>query len=275
VQATPAWTPPAGTLGGIIDEAYQRAAQLRSDRAALERAATAAGRAGVPSFEGALRRSNVTVIAEVKRRSPSKGWINSEISAASQARSYEEGGAAAISVLTEPRHFGGSNDDLMNVRAAVRVPVLKKDFHVDPIQLIEAKALGASAALLIVRALAPDTLSQLSTAATDLGLELLFEVRDRIELDRALEAGARIIGVNNRNLETLVIDPTTAERLIAEIPADRVAIGESGVSGRSDVERLAQIGADAVLVGSAVSAAKDPVAAVRELSAVKRVSRGA
>jgi indole-3-glycerol phosphate synthase len=273
VQATPAWTPPAGTLGGIIDEAYQRAARLRSDRVALERAAAVAR--GVPSLEAALRGSNVGVIAEVKRRSPSKGWINSEIGAAAQARSYEEGGAAAISVLTEPRHFGGSNEDLTNVRAAVRVPVLKKDFHVDPIQLIEAKALGASAALLIVRALSPDTLSQLSETGTELELELLFEVRDRIELDRALEAGARVIGVNNRNLETLVIDPTTAQRLIAEIPADRIAIGESGVSGRSDVERLAEAGADAVLVGSAVSAAKDPVEAVRELSAVKRRSRGA
>ena len=273
MQATPAWTPPAGTLGGIINEAYQRAATLRGDRAALERAVAAAG--PVPSFEGALRRSVVSVIAEVKRRSPSKGWINSEIGAAVQARSYEQGGAAAISVLTEPEHFGGSNADLMEVRAAVRLPILKKDFHVDPVQLVEAKALGASAALLIVRALAPESLSRLSATGTELGLELLFEVRDRIELDRALEAGARIIGVNNRNLETLVIDPTTAERLIGEIPADRIAIGESGVSGRSDVERLARSGADAVLVGSAVSAAEDPSAAVRELSSVKRVGRDA
>lgn len=271
MQATPAWTPPAGTLGGIIGEAHQRAERLRPDRGALERAAAAVG--AVPSFEGSLRRSVVSVIAEVKRRSPSKGWINPEISAAAQARSYEQGGAAAISVLTEPAHFGGSNEDLTGVRSAVRVPILKKDFHVDPVQLIEAKALGASAALLIVRALPPDTLSQLSAAGADIGLELLFEVRDRIELDRALEAGARIIGVNNRNLETLVIDPTTAEHLIAEIPADRIAIGESGVSGRPDVERLARSGADAVLVGSAVSAASDPVAAVRELSGVKRVGR--
>jgi len=273
VQATPAWIPPAGTLGGIISEAYERAARLRHDRDALERAAAAVG--GVPSFEESLRRSVVGVIAEVKRRSPSKGWINSDISAPAQARAYEQGGAAAISVLTESAHFGGSNEDLTKVRDAVRVPILKKDFHVDPIQLVEAKALGASAALLIVRALAPDTLSRLSATGAELGLELLFEVRDRAELDRALEAGARVIGVNNRNLETLVIDPATAERLIAEIPPDRVAIGESGVSGRSDVERLAQSGADAVLVGSAVSAAADPIGAVRELSDVKRVSRGA
>jgi indole-3-glycerol phosphate synthase len=273
VQATPAWTPPAGTLGGIISEAQQRATALQRDRGALERAAAAAG--PVPSFAGALRQSVVSVIAEVKRRSPSKGWINSGISAAAQARSYESGGAAAISVLTEREHFGGSNEDLMEVRSAVRVPVLKKDFHVDPIQLVEAKALGASAALLIVRALAPETLAQLSAAGTELGLELLFEVRDRIELSRAMEAGARIIGVNNRNLETLVIDPTTAERLINEIPADCIAIGESGVSDRSDVERLARAGADAVLVGSVVSAAEDPTAAVRDLSSVKRVARGA
>jgi indole-3-glycerol phosphate synthase len=273
VQATPAWTPPAGTLGGIINEAHLRAERLRQDRGALERAAAAVG--AVPSFEGSLRRSAVSVIAEVKRRSPSKGWINSEISAAAQARSYEQGGAAAISVLTESAHFGGSNDDLTTVRDAVRVPILKKDFHVDPVQLIEARALGASAALLIVRALSPDTLLRLSETGADFGLELLFEVRDRAELDRALEAGARVIGVNNRNLETLVIDPTTAERLIAEIPADRIAIGESGVSGRADVERLARSGADAVLVGSAVSAASDPVAAVRALSGVERVARDA
>ena len=273
MQATPAWTPPAGTLGGIINEAYQRAATLRRDRDALERAAATAG--PVPSFEEALRQSVVSVIAEVKRRSPSKGWINSEIGAAAQARSYEQGGAAAISVLTEPAHFGGSNADLTEVRAAVRLPILKKDFHVDPVQLVEAKALGASAALLIVRALAPESLRRLGATGTDLGLELLFEVRDRVELDRALEAGARIIGVNNRNLETLVIDPATAERLIGEIPADRIAIGESGVSGRSDVERLARSGADAVLVGSVVSAAEDPSAAVRELSSVKRVARDA
>jgi len=271
VQATPAWTPPAGTLGGIISEAYQRAERLNRDRGALDRAAAAA--AAAPSLEAALRGGAVSVIAEVKRRSPSKGWINSEIAAAAQARCYEQGGAAAISVLTEPAHFGGSNEDLTSVRAAVSVAVLKKDFHVDPIQLVEAKALGASAALLIVRALAPEALSRLSAAGKELGLELLFEIRDRLELDRALEAGARIIGVNNRNLETLEIDPTRAERLMAEISADVIAIAESGVSARSDVERMARSGADAVLVGSAVSSASDPVAAVRELSGVKRVAR--
>ena len=271
MQATPAWTPPAGTLGGIVSEAYQRAERLRRDRGALERAAAAVG--PVPPFEVSLRRAFVSVIAEVKRRSPSKGWIKSDIGAATQARNYELGGAAAISVLTEPAHFGGSNDDLTDVRAAVRLPILKKDFHVDPVQLVEAKALGASAALLIVRALSPDALSRLAITGAELGLELLFEVRDRGELDRALEAGARIIGVNNRNLETLVIDPTTAERLITAIPADRIAIGESGVSDREGVERLARSGADAVLVGSAVSAADDPTAAVRKLSDVQRVER--
>ena len=271
MQATPAWSPPAGTLGGIIAEAHQRAERLQRDCGALERAAASAP-AG-PSFEKALCRATVGVIAEVKRRSPSKGWINSEISAAAQARAYEQGGAAAISVLTEPAHFGGSNDDLTSVRAAVQVPVLKKDFHVHPVQLIEAKALGASAALLIVRALSPDSLRRLAATGNELGLELLFEVRDQIELDRALEAGARIVGVNNRNLETLIIDPATAERLMGKIPPDRVAIGESGVSERADVERLARAGADAVLVGSVVSAAADPVAAVRELSDVQRVAR--
>lgn len=219
------------------------------------------------------RDAGVSVIAEVKRRSPSKGWINADITAAEQAKAYERGGAAAISVLTEPAHFGGSNDDLIAVRSAVRIPALKKDFHVDTIQLIQARALSASAALLIARALGPSDLPTMMEAARRLGLETIVEIRDEDELLRALDAGATIIGVNNRNLETLEIDPRTSERLIPKIPANVVAIAESGVTGRADVERVATIGADAVLVGSAISAAADPSFAVRALSGVPRVAR--
>ena len=213
------------------------------------------------------------IIAEIKRRSPSKGWIQPSIAAGDQGSAYQAGGAAAISVLTEPVHFGGSPEDLIDVRARVGIPVLKKDFHIDPIQLVEAKALGASAALLIVRALSPDALRRMADAGRSLGLELLIEVRNDEELARALDVGAEVVGVNNRNLETLVIEPGTAERMLELIPSSVVAVAESGVASRSDVERFARHGADAVLVGSVVSAADDPTGAVRALAGVERVHR--
>ena len=271
MQASPVWTPPIGTLGGIVAEARARAAHLREREAEL--ASAAAVVLPPPSLLSALSARNVAVIAEVKRRSPSKGWINAELRAIHQAQAYEAGGAAAISVLTEPKHFGGSPDDVVAVREAVTVPVLKKDFHIDPIQLLEAKAVGASAALLIVRALSPRAFRDMIATANELALEVLVEVRDENELSRALEAGATMVGVNNRNLETLVIDPTTCERILGAIPSSVIAVAESGIAGRADVERLARAGADAVLIGSAVSAADDPAAAVRDLSTVPRVAR--
>jgi indole-3-glycerol phosphate synthase len=271
VQAFPAWTPPSGTLGRIVAEAYGRADALRASETDLDRRAAAAPPA--PSLRAALRRPSVAVIAEVKRRSPSKGWINPELSAAEQAVAYEQGGAAAVSILTEPAHFGGSAEDLVAVRERVSIPVLKKDFHVDPIQLLEAKAIGASAALLIARALAPDALVGMLTAARELALEVIVEIRDDDELRRALDAGADIVGINNRNLETLVIDHNRSAELLRCIPPKVIGIAESGVSARADVERVAAVGADAVLVGSVLSAASDPVAAVRAIAGVPRVDR--
>lgn len=272
MQASSVWTAPKGTLGGIVSEARERVDELRRRVAELERAAAAASRA--PSFAASLRRTQVAVIAEVKRRSPSKGWINADISAPEQAAAYEQGGAAAISVLTEPKHFGGSIGDFVAVRDAVHIPVLKKDFHIDPIQLLEAKAIGASAALLITRALPPDELPRLIEYARAIDLEVLVEVRDAEELKRALDAGAAIVGINNRNLETLAIDPENSERLLSLIPIEVAAIAESGVGRPADVERYARAGADAVLVGSAISAAPDPAAMVRELASVERIGRG-
>jgi indole-3-glycerol phosphate synthase len=271
VQASSVWTPPGGTLGGIVAEARQRADALRAQRDEL----TARARAvpAVPGFAAALRRSSVAVIAEVKRRSPSKGWIKADISAPDQAASYQAGGAAAISVLTEPAHFGGSLDDLRAVRSRVQIPALKKDFHVDTVQLLEAKAEGASAALLIARALSPDDLVRMSDFAREIALEVLVEIRDEEELRRAIGARAQVIGINNRNLETLVIDASTSERLLAAIPPSVIAVAESGVQSRADVERYAAAGADAVLVGSAISASGDPTAAVRDLASVPRVGR--
>ena len=272
MQASSAWTAPGGTLGRIVAEARERVQALHARESELVRAAEHAGPA--PSFARALRANTVGVIAEVKRRSPSKGWINANISAADQARAYERGGAVAISVLTEPAHFGGSVADLEAVRDAVHLPALKKDFHVDPLQLVEARAVGASAALLIARALAPSELVALVGTARALALEVLVEIRDEAELDRALGAGATIVGINNRNLETLEIDPATSERLLARIPESVVAIAESGVSSRADVERVARAGAHGVLVGSAISKSSDPAAAVAELSGVARARRG-
>lgn len=266
------WTAPEGTLGQLVAEARRRAAELAGRRAHLERLADGAPPA--PSFAESLRGTDVAVIAEVKRRSPSKGAINARMSAPAQAAAYESGGAAALSILTEPVHFGGADEDLAGARRAVGIPLLKKDFHVDPLQLVQAKALGAAAALLIARALSPARLDEMVRAADALGLEVLVEVRDEAELQRAMDAGARLIGVNNRDLETLQIDPATSARLIPRIPADLIAVYESGVSGIEDVRAASRLGTDAVLVGSSVSAAADPSHAVRTLTGVTRLPRG-
>ena len=226
-----------------------------------------------PSLAAALRGKDVAIIAEVKRRSPSKGDINPTLEAAEQAREYESGGARGVSVLTEGAHFGGSPEDFEEVREAVSVPLLKKDFHVDPLQLLEARVLRASALLLIARALNPALLIELASFAKDLGLEVLVEVRDERELDSALQTSAQLIGVNSRNLETLVMDPTVCERIIPLVPADRIAIYESGVKDRRDIDVAAKLGADAVLVGSVVSAAPSPSSAVRGLTGVPRMAR--
>jgi len=273
VQAPTLWNPPSGTLGRIVDETRERVAALRSQRCALESAVRTA-RPG-PSFLDALMAgTDVSVIAEVKRRSPSKGAINATIDAGAQARAYRDGGARAISVLTEGAHFGGSAEDLEEIRAVVAIPLLKKDFHIDPLQVLEARALRASALLLIARALAPNALADLAAVAREFGIEPLIEVRDERELAAAIDAGARAIGVNSRNLETLAMDPSVCARIIPLIPADRVAVFESGVASRADVERAASLGATAVLVGSALSTAPSPIEAVRQLTGVARVPRG-
>jgi indole-3-glycerol phosphate synthase len=224
----------------------------------------------VPSFSRALRGTDVGIIAEIKRRSPSRGEIRPGIPAVDQAEAYKRGGAAAVSVLTELVHFGGKLEDLEAVSDSLGIPALRKDFHVDVTQLFEAKAAGASAALLIARAVTPRVLRNLIVSARHMRLESLVEVRDEAELELALSAGAEIIGVNNRDLETLEIDETTCARLIPLIPRDRIAIAESGMATRADVEAAAAAGADAALVGSAVSAADDPTAAVRSLVGVPR-----
>lgn len=266
MQAISAWEPPTGVLGELNAAAAGRAEALRGDAAGLERRARDAG--PVPPFAAALLADRVTVIAEVKRRSPSKGDIAPGLSAAEQSAAYATGGAAALSILTEPTRFGGSEADLRAARLATRVPLLKKDFHVAPLQVLEARALGASALLLIARGLHPTALRELATLAHDVGLETLVEIRDERELDAALAAEARVIGVNNRNLETLVIDLAVGEALVPRIPGHVPAVFESGIHGAAEVVRAARAGADAVLVGSSVSAAANPAAAVRALAGV-------
>lgn len=262
------WTFPEGTLGALTRDAHERAAAVVGRLAEL-RAAARDARPPHP-FATALRAETVRVIAEVKRASPSKGPIAPGLNAVDQAAAYVAGGAAAISVLTEPTRFGGALEDLARVAQAVAVPAIRKDFLVHPVQLWEARAYGASAALLIVRALSPDELPRLMDAAAEAGLATLVEVRDESELARALAVQATVIGVNNRNLETLVIDPATAPRIIAHIPASCVAVAESGMRTVGDVAPAAAAGADAILVGSAISASQDPAGDVRALAAVPR-----
>jgi indole-3-glycerol phosphate synthase len=272
VQGTGNWSPPTGTLGRIIGEAAERVSKLRRDAPRLERTAADAGRPGL-SLKDALRQTSVGIIAEVKRRSPSKGWIAEGLPAVALAHAYADGGAAAISVLTEPTHFDGSIEDLDAVVGDIDLPVLKKDFHIDPIQLAEARAHGATAVLLIVRALHPQQLQAMLDAAKQFQLETLVEVRDKDELKRAIDAGAEIIGINNRDLETLIIDPTTSVRLLPMIPSGLVAVVESGISTITDVARVAALGVDAVLVGSSLSSADDPEALVRQLASHPRKHR--
>ena len=213
------------------------------------------------------------MIAEVKRRSPSRGEINAELDPASRAREYQRGGAAAISVLTEPAHFAGSEEDLVRVRASIDLPILRKDFIIDETQIIEARAWGASAVLLIARALPESELLALAEAARQWEVEPLIEVRTEKELEAALHAEARVVGINARNLETLEVDARAVDRLLPSVPRDLVAIAESGMQTAADVERAARAGADAILVGSSLSSATDAATAVRALAGVERRAR--
>jgi indole-3-glycerol phosphate synthase len=212
-----------------------------------------------------LKADGVSVIAEVKRASPSRGQMASIADPAALAADYEAGGARIISVLTERRRFGGSLEDLDQVRKAVQVPILRKDFVVSSYQLWEARAHGADVALLIVAALEQPALISLVERALSIGLLPLVEVHDEAELERALDAGANVIGVNARNLGTLEVDRTVFSRLAGRIPDNVVKIAESGVRGPHDLLAYAASGADAVLVGESLVTEKDPRAAVADL----------
>jgi indole-3-glycerol phosphate synthase len=255
----------------LTREARERANALVAFKGELRRAAASAG--PQPSLAGALQRDQVSIIAEVKRSSPSKGVINGGIDINKQTQAYAAGGAAAISILTEPTRFGGTNEDLVRARSRVELPLLRKDFHVDVLQILEAKTLGASAALIIARAVKPKRMRELLKAARDVDLEIVVEIRNEAQLDLALTLGAQLVGINNRDLETLEIDPETSLRLLPLIPRHVVAIAESGVKSVKDIELLAVAGADAVLVGTELSASNDPEGAVRSLTGIQRTSR--
>lgn len=253
------------------------ASRVRARESALARAeleTICASLPPAPRLSEVLRGDRVAVIAELKRSSPSKGTLDDGLVAADRARRYVAGGAAALSILTEPTRFGGSLADLREARGAVDVPLLRKDFITHPAQLLEARAYGASAALLIARALAPEELAGLAGAAVAFGLEPLIEVRDAEELARAVRVPEALIGVNNRDLETLVIHPEVGASLIPRVPRDRIAIYESGITAVPGVAAAAAAGADAVLIGSLLSLSSAPESLLRELSAVPRRTRG-
>jgi indole-3-glycerol phosphate synthase len=239
------------------------AQRVRVSAQALERAISAAP--PTAGFRRRLAAPGRNVIAECKRRSPSRGVLRWSYDPVAIASRYAQSGAAAISVLTEPSFFDGALSHLEDVRSAVPLPLLRKDFTIDPYQLLEARAAGADAVLLIVAALDAGTLQALHRAARDLGLDVLVEVHDERELEIAIEAGAEVIGVNNRNLRTLEVSVDASFRLAAAMPAHVVAVAESGLRTADDLDRLESAGYRAFLVGERFMTAPDPGEALRSL----------
>jgi indole-3-glycerol phosphate synthase len=217
-------------------------------------------------FRAALAASDrLAVIAEIKRRSPSKGDLNAELDPAAMARTYEDGGAACLSVLTDVEFFGGSVADLQVAREACSLPVIRKDFTVSPFDVVDARSMGADCVLLIAAALEPDELRDLHALAVELGLDVLVEIHDEAELDVALAADATVIGVNQRDLVTFQVDHARAVRMAAAIPDGVVKVAESGVRGADDAQGVGRVSGHAILVGETLVTAPDPAAAIRLL----------
>lgn len=257
------------TTGTILDEivAHKRIdlAQRKANYPLARMRMAAAAAAPTKDFNSALSAPGISLIAEIKRASPSSGELCSDLQPANLAKTYVSNGAAACSVLTDTRFFGGHLTDLEAVRQAVNVPLLRKDFIIDPYQLYEARVAGADAILLIVAVLDDTVLGDLQNLARDLGLAALVEVHNRQELDRALKVGPDIIGVNNRNLHTFEVDLKTTESLRAYVPADSLLVAESGIHTQDDVARLRDTGVNAMLVGTALVTASDTASTVRHL----------
>ena len=260
-------------MSDILDRILARKVEEIAERSALTPLAELVARCSdladtrgfAAAIESRIDAGQPAVIAEVKKASPSKGVIRAEFDPAAIARSYESGGAACLSVLTDADFFQGSEVYLGQARAACALPVLRKDFTIDPYQVYEARAIGADCILLIVAALDDERLLELSLLAAELDLDVLVEVHDEDELERALELPAPLIGVNNRNLRSFEVSLETTLRLRARVPAERLLVTESGIATRADVARLRAAGVDSFLVGETFMRASDPGTALREL----------
>lgn len=246
-------------------------ARAEADHRDLDGLLAAAAAAPAPrGFEVALRRSDtVAVISEIKRRSPSKGDLAPGLVPGRLAADYARGGAAALSVLTDVEFFGGSVHDLQEARAAVALPVLRKDFTIGPLDVLDARLMGADAVLLIAAALSRTKLAELLQVATEVGIDTLVEVHDEAEAEAALDAGASLIGVNQRDLLTFEVDTDRARRVAGALPDHVTSVAESGIRDGDDVRRLADAGFDAVLVGETLVRSSDPAAAVAGLTVAR------
>jgi indole-3-glycerol phosphate synthase len=256
-------------LDRIVDDARDEVKRRRKQvplselESLLERRT---GAEGFRPFSEALTRPGISLIAEHKRRSPSAGPIREGSSVIEVVQAYERGGATALSILTEPFHFGGSLDDLRDARAATTLPVLRKDFIVDPYQLYEAAAAGADAILLIVAALDLPDLGELLQEASALDLDALVEVHDEKELETALEVEADVLGINNRDLSDFSVDIERTYELLSDVPAGKTVVSESGFTSRDQLDELERVGVDAVLIGETLMRAPDIEAVCRELT---------
>jgi indole-3-glycerol phosphate synthase len=258
----------------LIDGARRGVDARRRELPQADLESRLSGRGEDRPFNEALVRPGLSLIAEFKRRSPSAGAIAAATATVDgQVGAYERGGAAALSVLTDELHFGGSLDDLRAARAACGLPIIRKDFIVDRYQLFEAAVNGADAVLLIVRALGDEDLRSLYEEARALDLDCLVEVHDEGELERALEVDAEVIGINNRNLDEGTVDLATTFELMPDVPAGKTVVAESGISGRAELAELERVGVDAVLIGGALMTAADPEAKTRELTGADEGTR--
>jgi indole-3-glycerol phosphate synthase len=257
------------TLARIVADKRNEVARRRGARPSAEVAEAAADATPPRGFHRALAAAvsagRYGLIAEIKKASPSRGLIRADFDPPTLARAYRAGGATCLSVLTDTPYFQGRDEDLVAARAAVDLPVLRKDFTIDPYQIVEARALGADCILLILAALEDSLAQELESAARDLRLDVLLEVHDEAELERALRLRSPLLGINNRNLKTLQVDLSTTERLAALVPSDRLLVCESGIRAPADLERMSRVGAGCFLVGEQLMSQPDVTAATRAL----------